>query len=141
MALPNGYRFPVSMEAAFPHGLYAMGVEQAMDYDEKKKARTPSKDRDTNGSVWNVTVIDRDPEARQKQITVKVLAERCPTLPEEIVPDSGIRPVAFEGLMVTPYVDSKTNRLALSYRATGVVAQGQGRRGSRGAAPQEGQAA
>jgi hypothetical protein len=137
MALSNGYRFTVSMDEAFPFGLYALGVTQANDYDAAKKSSTPTRDKVTNDLVWNVACIDRDPETRQKQITVKVLAPHMPTLPEEIVPDSGIRPVAFDGIRVTAYVDSKTGRLAYSFRATGVQAQG---RRPRGAAP-EGQAA
>src|SRR4051794_34782067 len=112
------------MDEAFPHGLYALGVAQAMEFHGKDKPSTPTRDKVTNELVWNVACIDRDPDTRQKQITVKVLAAHCPTLPEEIVPDSGIRPVAFEGLQVTAYVDSKTDRLAYSFRATGVVAQG-----------------
>ena len=137
MALTNGYRFTVTMEDAFPHGLYALGVTQANDWDAVKKLATPSRDKVTNSLVWNVACIDRDPDTRQKQITVKVLAPVSPTLPDEIVPDSGIRPVAFEGIQVTAYVDSKTGRLAYSFRATGVVAQGRRPRG----AAQEGQAA
>ena len=72
MALQGGHRFAVSMGDVFPDGVYAMSVEQAQDYDEKSGRRTPSKDKQTGEWVWTVTVIDRDPEAREKQVKVKV---------------------------------------------------------------------
>jgi hypothetical protein len=53
VALPSGYRFPVLMSDLFDHGCYAMGVEQAQDYDEKSGRRTPSKDKQTGSwSGW-----------------------------------------------------------------------------------------
>jgi hypothetical protein len=127
MALTGGHRFVVSMGEAFAHGLYAMGVEQAMDYDEKSGRQSPAKDKQTGSLVWTVTCIDRDPEVRgTKEVKVKVLAPYCPELPPEIAPGSGIRPVEFSGLTVTPYVseNGRRARLALSFRATGVHAQG-----------------
>jgi hypothetical protein len=134
MALQGGHRFAVSMDDVFPHGLYAMGVEQAQDFNEKTRARTPAKDKVTGESVWSVTCIDRDPDpmVRQKQVVVKVLALRCPDLPPEIVPGSGIRPVEFSGLLVTAYVAENGGRprLAFSFRATGVHAQGKAPTGS-----------
>jgi hypothetical protein len=75
MALQGGHRFVVSMADVFPHGFYAMGVEQAMDWDEKTGRRSASKDKQADGQfVWTVTGIDRDPEAREKQVKVKVTA-------------------------------------------------------------------
>jgi hypothetical protein len=126
MALMGGHRFAVSMADAFPHGLYAMGVEQAQDYNESNKSRTPSRDKQTNDLVWTVTCIDRDPDARVKEVKIKVLAPHSPELPEEIVPGSGLRLVEFSGMTVTPYVDEGRGRarLTFSFRATGVHAQG-----------------
>jgi hypothetical protein len=127
MALENGYRFAVAMGDAFAHGLYAMGVEQAMDFNESTRARTPAKDKQTQDLVWTVTCIDREPEIRgSREVKIKVLASHCPVLPPEIVPDSGIRPVEFSGLTVTAYVSESGGRarLAYSFRATGVHQQG-----------------
>jgi hypothetical protein len=127
MALEDGYRFSVAMGDAFAHGLYAMGVEQAMDFNESTRARTPAKDKQTQDLVWTVTCIDRQPEIRgSREVKIKVLAPHCPELPPEIVPDSGIRPVEFSGLTVTAYVSESGGRarLAYSFRATGVHAQG-----------------
>jgi len=128
MALQGGHRFAVSMADVFPHGLYAMGVEQAQDFNEKTRARTPAKDKHTGELVWTVTCIDRDPEARAKEVRVKVTGPRMPELPEEVLPGSGLRAVEFTGLTVTPYVEDGRGggraRLAFSFRATGVHAQG-----------------
>ena len=127
MALLGGHRFAVSMGDVFPHGFYAMGVEQAMDWDEKTGRRSASRDkRADNEWVWTVTGIDRDSEARDKQVRVKVTAPVQPVLPGEIAPGTGLHAVEFTGLTITPYVSEGRGRarLAFSVRATGVVAQG-----------------
>jgi hypothetical protein len=129
MALQGGHRFGESMPVVWPYGLYGLTVDQAMDFNEKTRARTPSKDKQTGELVWNVSCLDRDPEARQKEIRVKVLAPVMPVLPEEIVPGSGIRCVEFTGITITPYIEEPRGglgraRLAYSYRATGVYEQG-----------------
>ncbi len=126
VALQGGYRFPVPMSEVFPHGVYALSVEQAEDYDEKTGRRSPSKDKQSGSLVWTVTCIDRDPEARAKEVKVKVTAPVQPVLPEEVLPGSGLRMVDFGGLTITPYVNEGRGRarLAYSYRATGVFPQG-----------------
>jgi hypothetical protein len=128
MALQGGHRFAVPMAVLFPHGVYAMSVEQAMDYDEKSGRRTPSKDKQTGELVWTVTVIDRDPEAREKQVKVKVTGPVQPVLPGEIMPGSGLHAVDFTDVTITPYVSEGRGggraRLAYSLRASGVYAQG-----------------
>lgn len=128
MALMGGHRFTISMADAFPHGLYAMGVEQATEFNEKTRQRTPAKDKHTGELVWTVTCIDRDPDARAKEVRVKVTAPVMPALPPELLPGSGLREVAFSGLTVTPYVEDGRGggraRLSFSFRATGVHALG-----------------
>ena len=129
MALMGGHRFAVSMAEAFPHGVYAMGVEQAMDYDERSGKRTPARDKhNDNQFVWTVSCIDRDPDAREKEVKIKVTAPVMPVLPTEILPGSGLRVVDFTGMTVTPYVQEGRGggraRLAVSFRATGVFEQG-----------------
>ena len=135
MALLGGHRFVVSMGEVFPHGVYALVVEQAMDFNEKTRARVPAKDKQSGELVWTVTCMDRDPEARSKEVRVKVSAPVMPVLPEEMVPGSGIRTVDFTGLTITPYIEEPRGgmgraRLAYSYRATGVHAQGKAPTGS-----------
>src|SRR4051794_25872819 len=128
MALQGGHRFAVSMADVFPHGVYAMSVEQAQDYDEKSGRRTPSKDKQSGEWVWTVTVIDRDPEAREKQVKVKVSAPVQPVLRGEIMPGRGLHAVDFTGLTIPPYVNEGRAggraRMAYSLRAPGLYAQG-----------------
>jgi hypothetical protein len=129
MALQGGHRFGESMAVVWPFGLYGLAVDQAMDFNEKTRQRTPSKDKQTGDLVWNVSCLDRDPEARQKEIRVKVLGPVMPVLPGEIVPGSGIRCVEFTGITITPYIEEPRGglgkaRLAYSYRASGVYEQG-----------------
>lgn len=128
MALQSGNRFAVAMDDVFPFGVYAMGVEQAMDYDEKSGRRSPAKDKVSGELVWTVTVMDRDPEARVKEVKVKVTGPYCPTLPPEVAPGTGLHPCAFEGMTVTPYIvegaAGRRAKLGFSFRATGVVPQG-----------------
>ncbi|MFI7586978.1 plasmid replication, integration and excision activator [Spongisporangium articulatum] len=140
MALQGGHRFAVSMDEVFPHGLYAMSVDQAQDFDEKTRARTPSKDKQTGSLVWSVTCIDRDPEARVKEVKVKLLAPYMPELPPEIVPGSGLRPIAFSGMTITPYIDEGRGRARLAYsmRATGLAAAQLAQPGVPGGPGQEG---
>ncbi|MFD3685738.1 plasmid replication, integration and excision activator, partial [Nocardiopsis sp. NPDC058631] len=76
-------------------------------------------------------VIDADPEARgkAKSVKVKVAAQVCPTLPDE-VPGLPFRPIEFESMAVMPYVDDngRRPRVAYSLRARGVKALGAGGR-------------
>jgi hypothetical protein len=153
MALQGGHRFAVSMADAFPHGLYAMGVKQAEDYNSETKRSKPARDSQNGDQfVWTITCIDRDPEARTKEVKVKVTGLHMPELPEEVLPGSGLRAVEFSGMTVTPYVEEGRGngraRLALSFRATGVHPQGKAPAGSTaqtgrsgGQAPGDGKAA
>ena len=81
-----------------------------------------------------MTVIDRDPLAREKQVKVKVTAPYQPVLPGEIAPGTGLHAVDFTGLTITPYVNEGRAggraRMAYSIRATGLYAQGKAPAGS-----------
>src|SRR6476469_6315996 len=105
MALMGGHRFVVSMAELFPHGVYALGVQQAEDFDEGSGRRSPAKDKQSGSLVWTVTCIDRDAEARVKEVKVKVLAPVQPVLPPEVLPGSGLHAVEFTGLTITPYIN------------------------------------
>ena len=119
MALQGGHRFTVSMAEVFPHGVYAMAVEQAMEMNERNGQRVtaPAKDKQTGETVWTVTVMDRDPEARTKEVKVKVLGGLMPMLPGEIVAGTGLHAVDFVGMSCTPYIaegaPGRKSRLAL----------------------------
>ncbi|KIH96648.1 plasmid replication, integration and excision activator [Streptomonospora alba] len=114
---------PVEFGTVFPHGAYALGVEPITDFETKR----PQMDKVSGLPLWAVDVIDADPEARgkQKSVKVKVAAEHCPTLPDE-VPGLPFRPVEFEQMSVMPYVDDsgRRPRVAYSLRARGVKTPG-----------------
>ena len=79
-------------------------------------------DKETGLPLWQVAVLDPDPEAsaRDKTVIVKLVAQHQPVPPEN---KSGLpfTPVRFTGLTVTPWVDDKgpKAKLAYSLRATG----------------------
>jgi hypothetical protein len=118
MALKGGTRFTVRFEDVFPAGcvLVPDSIVEAQDYNEVTRARTPAVDKLTGGRVWQVRVMDMDPDlaGRAREIAVKITAPVQP-VPESSVP---FAPVEFEGLTVTPYV-GQTGRMAYSLRATG----------------------
>ena len=101
----------------------------AEDYEIKQAGNADPQVRDkVNGlPVWNVRVVDVDPATRrgQAEVTVKVAAAHQP-VPPESMPDVPFRPVEFEGLTITPYVDTNGSRpkVAFSFRATGMRAPG-----------------
>lgn len=82
-------------------------------------------DERTQLPVWQVTVLDADPEAKaaQKTFAVKILSASMPVLPE---PKDGLPfPIVdFENLTVTPYVVANGNRpsIGYSFKATGIKA-------------------
>jgi hypothetical protein len=130
MAIKTGSRFSVSQTEVFPHGccLVPDSITEAQDYDEKTRQRTPSVDKVTGQRVFQVRVSDLDPElaGRSRETVVKILADRMPTPPSR----TPFEAVEFEGLQVTPYVDSGRcqgqgrcgARMAFSLRATGIKA-------------------
>lgn len=130
MALNTGKRLPVSMQDAFPHGCHLVpdSIVEAQDYDEATRRRSPAVDKQTGQPVWQVRVMDMDPEleGRSREVVVKVLADKMPVPPTR----TPFELVEFEGLQVTPYVDSSRcggqgkckARMAFSLRATGIKA-------------------
>ncbi|GGM50452.1 transcriptional regulator [Dactylosporangium sucinum] len=125
MALKGGTRFSVRFEDVFPAGcvLVPDSITEAQDYNEATRTRTPAVDKVSGLRVWQVRVMDMDPDlaGRSREVAVKISAGVQP------VPDSGapFAPVEFEGMTVTPYV-GQTGRLAYSYRATGFRAMAGG---------------
>jgi hypothetical protein len=120
MALKGGSRFPVAMAEVFPHGCHLVpdSISEAIDYDEETKRRSPAHDKLTGKPVFQVRVIDLDPElsGRSREVVVKVVADRMPVPPTR----APFEPVEFENLTVTPYVIDRTKRLGYSLRATGI---------------------
>ncbi len=124
----TGVRLRVSMRDVFPHGCHLVpdSIVEAQDYDEATRRRSPSVDKYTGQPVFQCRVMDMDPEleGRSREIVVKILADKMPVPPTR----TPFEMVEFEGLQVTPYVDSgrcqgkgKCNaRMAFSLRATGI---------------------
>jgi hypothetical protein len=129
-------RLRVAMEDVFPHGAFLTteGAEPVRDFDRSSKDKFVQQHDTVSGlPLWEVGVHDPDPEARkaERSVTVKIAAEVQP-VPPEALPGLPFRPVEFEGLEVTPYLDSNSPRprVAFSLRATGMHAPAQGRRAS-----------
>ena len=135
MALTN--RFKITMLDVFPHGAYLVSeVEAVRDFDKSSAGRpVQSVDKESGLPVWAVSVLDADPEARRgdKTVTVKIAAPHQP-IPPEAMAGVPFRPVEFDGLTVTPYVNESGGRprVAYSLRATGMRAPQIGTAGSVG---------
>lgn len=112
---------PVHFAYVFPVGAYATKVEAVADFEASKGGvKVQARDKLTGLPMWSVTVSDPDPEARETSVRVKVAAAEMPVLPDEL-PGLPFRPVEFQGLTVTPWVNG-SGRLAYSLRATGLSA-------------------
>jgi hypothetical protein len=130
MALSNGARLPATMADVFPAGCHLVpdSIAEAMDYDEATGRRSPAVDQRTGKPVFQCRVSDRDQglEGRSREVVVKILADRKPAPPT----GTPFELVEFEGLQVTPYVDTGRcqgkgrcgARMAFSLRATGIKA-------------------
>jgi hypothetical protein len=126
---------PVEFGMVFPGGAYAAGtIEMVRDFDRSSKDRAVQQtDKVTGLPLWVVEVIDADEQARQRTVKVKIAATVQPVLPPP-APGSPFTPVEFDGLTVTPYVDTGRcqgkgkcgGRLAYSLRAAGVRAPSRG---------------
>ena len=121
---------PVEFGYAFPRGAFAAGgFEPVRDFDASKDGRfVQSRDKNTGLPLWQIDVIDADPEARDKTARVKVAADHLPVLPPPPAAGLPFVPVEFAGLTVTPYVN-QAGRLAFSLKATGVKVAGRSGRG------------
>ena len=127
-------RMRVPFEDVFPAGAYMVGeIEPVDDYELIKAARAAGRepgdvqirDKVTEMRVWAVRVIDADPAARKgkSEVVVKVSADHQP-VPPAAIPGMPFRPIEFDELTVTPYVDENGNkpRQAFSFRARGIKA-------------------
>ncbi|WP_214411387.1 plasmid replication, integration and excision activator [Sphaerisporangium fuscum] len=114
MSIPRAFR--VDFGEMFPHGCYMVGeVEQVKDFEASTASKPVwARDKDTGDFVWQVTVVDCDPEAREKMVKIKVSSAVQPVPP---APLQGLPfiPVEFDGLTVTPWLNGQ--RIAYSVRA------------------------
>jgi hypothetical protein len=129
-------RMRVNFDDVFPEGALMRGEVTAVeDFDAIQRAKAEGKepgdvqvrDKLTGERVWEVRVVDLDDEAGkgQGEVTVKIAAEHQPVPPPR-VEGQKLRPVEFEGLTVTGWIDDRGNRpkLAWSLRAEGMRAPG-----------------
>ncbi len=125
MTMPR--KIPVEFAVAFPYGAYAVGeVQPVRDYDRSTREKVvQAADPDTGLPIWQVEVVDGDPDARKSNRTmgIKITAKVQPVLPEGL---SGLpfTPVEFEKLTATAYVEQKGDftSIAWSLRASDVRA-------------------
>lgn len=108
----------------FPNGAYLKGnVEPVLDFDAPRGpdgARPQTFDKESGLPVWEVTVLDADPEARKKDaaVTVKFVCKTQPAVPPNKTPFPW-PPVEFVGLTALPYIAQNGSRpkIAWSFRA------------------------
>ncbi|MDF2093619.1 plasmid replication, integration and excision activator [Knoellia sp. 3-2P3] len=129
-------RIRVLFEDVFPDGALMRGEVTAVeDFDALQAAKAAGRDpgdvqlRDkvTGLRVWEVRIVDLDENARkgQGEVTVKISADAQPVPPPK--PEGQkLRPVEFENLTATAWIDDRGNRpnIAWSYRADAVRAPG-----------------
>ena len=121
--------FKVACGDLFPHGLGVVGaVTPSDDFEAStKERRVQARDRDSGLPLWQVDVLDFDPEARERTFRVKIAAAVQP-VPPSAVEGVPVRPVVLEGLTVTPWLDDRGAWPKIDYRlkATGVAAPRRG---------------
>ncbi len=126
---------PVEFGAVFPDGAYAAGkFEMVRDFDRSQGDRVVQQaDKASGLPLWVIEVIDPQESARQLTVKVKVAAQYQPVLPSPAA-GSPFTAIEFDGLVVTPYVDTGRcqgkgkcgARQAYSLKATGVRAPSRG---------------
>ncbi|GAA1261925.1 hypothetical protein GCM10009634_01650 [Saccharothrix xinjiangensis] len=115
MAITGGSRLPVTHDFVFPRGALVMGVEPVLRFqsaEERAKGLPPQQETDKESGllVWSVLVIDQAAERKSDAVvTVKIAAPHQP-VPPEAIPGTDVRPVVFERLTVTPWIDDKACR-------------------------------
>ena len=112
--------FKVAFGDMFPYGAFVKGgVEAVRDFDRSSVDNfVQARDKDTGELVWAVEVLDADPESKGT-FKVKLTGPVAPVVPAAPAGFPFV-PVEFEGLAVTPYVNSGTGRLAYSLKASAV---------------------
>ena len=123
-----GGAIKVSCSDVFPHGLGVVSAVSSLDdFDAStKENRVQARDKETGLPLWQVDVMDFDPDARERLFKVKIAAPVQPVPPDAIA-GAPIRPVVLEGLTITPWIkEGARPKIAYSLRATGMAAPGKG---------------
>jgi hypothetical protein len=127
---PEGYRFDVLFDTAFPQSLVLIGdVAPDNEYQsrEDKAANRPVRqkiDPVTGKRQWKATVTDPDEaNAKRASFEITLIAEVQPVpTTTEVLP--GMRPIQLDGLTAEPRVagNGEFKYQSYVYRATGVTA-------------------
>ena len=127
MAMQGGFK--VACQDLFPFGLGVVGAVSASDdFDASTKARrVQARDKASGLPLWQVDVMDFDPDARERTFRVRIASAVQP-VPPSAVEGVPVRPVVLEGLTVTPWLDDRGARPRISYslKATGLAAPRRG---------------
>jgi hypothetical protein len=117
----------MEFEVAFPYGAYLVSeVSPVFDFERSTRdTKVQQVDKDTGKLLWQVDVLDADPEAKRssKTVSVKIPANHQPVPPGNNG-SSPFTPVAFEGLTALPWIEASENfsKISWSFRATDIVA-------------------
>ena len=131
-----GVQGPLRVECrvVFPFGGGVVGAVGPVDDFEAstKERKVQARDKESGLPLWQVDVMDFDPDARERTFKVKVkVAAAVQPVPPETVGDLPIRPVMLECLSITPWIKAGGLRpkIAYSLRATGAGGAAAGRAG------------
>lgn len=109
------WALPISHDEMFPEGALVMGVQPMLQFQSAEdKARgvaaQAEMDKVSGLPMFAITVIDQGAERKTDAvITVKIAATHQP-VPPEAIPGTNLRPVIFDGLTLTPWIDDKACR-------------------------------
>lgn len=116
-------RFPVQFAEVFPEGVFILGVEPSLEFQEDRNApQRQERDRETNQLVWVVRALAANEQAAKfgAEFKVKIIASPQPVPPAKMA-GFPYAPAELEGLTVTPYANNQ-GRVAYSFRAAGMHA-------------------
>lgn len=128
-------RLKVTHDEVFPFGAFLVGlVTPVVDFDRStRETKYQQIDKDSGLPLWQIDVLDADPEAKRSAKTVSVkMAVKVQPVPPANESESPFTPVVFEGMTALPYVEKvgeDFSRIAWSFRAEGMrspKANGQG---------------
>ena len=122
-------RIPLAFEVAFPYGAYLVSeVSPVFDFEKSTRDnKVQQVDKDTGKLLWQLDVLDADPEAKRSSKTVSVkIAANVQPVPPGNDGSSPFTPVAFEGLTALPWIEASESfsKISWSFRASEVVAPG-----------------
>jgi hypothetical protein len=121
-------RFPIPFELAFPLGAYLVSeVTPVVDFDKSTRDnKVQQVDPETGKPLWQVDVLDADPEAKRSSKTVSV---KIPSNVQPVPPgnegSSPFTPVVFQGLTALPWIEQVSenySKISWSFKAEDMAA-------------------